>query len=305
VKLLHSVPPRTAVWARVNDVDLFLCRGDSLHPLAVITAGVHGDEYEGPAAALLLTGQLKPAGLAGSLVIVPVAHPAAFAADSRTSPIDGLNLARTFPGRSDGSSTEQLAAWLFDEVVTGSDYLIDLHSGGIEYRFLPMIGFYGEPASGNKSFQSAEHFGLPLLWQLPDTAGVLSREAWARGIVAIGAEYHGAGQLAASGAEAYVAGVRSCLAYWSVLADTGSLAPGGDKITGDWQLASAEGLFQARCDLGQEVQPGDVVAEIMDMRGRAVQCFTAEKSTLVAGLRSKAHIRPGNWGVFLGIREIR
>jgi predicted deacylase len=284
-------------------VDLFLCRGASAEPLAVITAGVHGDEYEGPAAAVLLAQQMDPASLTGSVVIVPVAHPAAFAADSRMSPIDGLNLARTFPGRRDGSATEHLAAWLFEEVVSGCAYLIDLHSGGVEYRFMPMIGFYGEAAEGNPSFESAARFGLPLLWQLPETAGVLSREAWTRGIVAIGAEYQGAGQLAACGVEAYLAGVRSCLAYWRVAAGVKPLGAGGEILSGDWQLASAEGLFRARCDLGEEVRAGDVVAEIMDMRGHTVQWFTAPKDSFVAGLRSKAHIRAGNWGVFLGDRR--
>ena len=31
-------------------LEVFCCRGRSAGPLALITAGVHGDEYEGPAA---------------------------------------------------------------------------------------------------------------------------------------------------------------------------------------------------------------------------------------------------------------
>jgi len=49
--LLESLPPASATWAMLpGGVDAFLVRGASLKPLAVVTAGVHGDEYEGPAA---------------------------------------------------------------------------------------------------------------------------------------------------------------------------------------------------------------------------------------------------------------
>jgi hypothetical protein len=89
-----------------------------------------------------------------------------------------------------------LAAAIFVELAAPADYVIDLHSGGVEYVFLPVAGFYGESASGNPSFQAARTFGLPALWQLPETDGVLSCEAWRRGRIAIGTEYLGAGLIA-------------------------------------------------------------------------------------------------------------
>ena len=48
----------------------------------------------------------------GRLRLVPVAHEAAHVASLRSSPIDGRNLARTFPGDPAGEPTERLAAAL-------------------------------------------------------------------------------------------------------------------------------------------------------------------------------------------------
>src|SRR5207247_8158160 len=143
-----------------------LCRGAALEPRALITAGVHGDEYEGPDAVAALAGTLAPERMAGSVCAVPIANPMAFAAAQRLSPADGLNLARCFPGRAAGSATQRLAHWLFDQFASRATHLIDLHSGGVEYRFLPVAGFYGPAAAGSRSFDAARMFGLDHLWQL-------------------------------------------------------------------------------------------------------------------------------------------
>src|ERR1043166_9578024 len=112
---LESLPPASATWATLpGGVDAFLVRGASLKPLAVVTAGGHGDEYEGPAAVARLAGLLHGETMAGSLVAIPVANAMAWRAAQRTSPDDGLNLARTFPGATTGSPTERLAAAIFE-----------------------------------------------------------------------------------------------------------------------------------------------------------------------------------------------
>jgi predicted deacylase len=198
-------------------LDVFCCRGRFSDPLALITAGVHGDEYEGPAAISSLAQLLSSDRVRGTIIAVPVANPAAFAAGTRINPEDGCDLARTFPGNSKAGPSEQLAAAIFGELAAPADYVIDLHSGGVEYVFLPVAGFYGEPASGNPSFQAARKFGLRALWQLPETNGVLSCEAWRRGKIAVGTEYLGAGQLSVDGVRDYRNGIAACLAEWGML----------------------------------------------------------------------------------------
>jgi N2-acetyl-L-2,4-diaminobutanoate deacetylase len=309
VNRLSSEPGR-AGWQTVSaelgqgvtaSLDVFVCPGANPGPVALVTAGIHGDEYEGPAAVAQLAAELSPEGVSGTLWLIPVANPLAFEAGTRTSPLDGANLARVFPGKANGTPTERLAYFLFSNFAQEAQYLIDLHSGGAEYEFLPVSGFYGEPLPANLSFQAACALGFSALWQLPDTAGVLSREATRAGKIAVGAEYLGGGRLSPEGVRGYTEGVKSCLACWGIWKAPLSRTIGQSRVYGnDWLLSPATGLFHALCKLGDEVHCGEQLAAVKDRRGRALARIAAEHSGVVLGLRSKAYIREQNWSVLVG-----
>jgi predicted deacylase len=100
-------------------------------PVALVAAGVHGDEGPWGAWAIRLMIERVPASwLAGTLRVLPLANPLAMEADARCAPADGLDLNRCFPGRENGSHTEMLAAAIVREALTGVDTVIDLHGGG-------------------------------------------------------------------------------------------------------------------------------------------------------------------------------
>ena len=48
----------------------------------------------------------------GTLLMVPVCNMAAYATATRNSPVDGLNLARVFPGSETVTLTQRIAYWL-------------------------------------------------------------------------------------------------------------------------------------------------------------------------------------------------
>ena len=287
-------------WEAVPGVtlDVFHWQRSPTGKNAVIIAGIHGDEYEGPVAIADLVATLDLTKLCGSLTAIPVANPPAFLAGTRTNP-DGMNLARCFPGDSNGHPTERLAAALFNRLAYGADYLIDLHSGGTEYVFLPVAGFYGEPSLQNQSFCAARQFGLSSLWQLPETNGVLSWEASKQGAVAIGNEYLGAAQLSAQGALAYREGILRCLADWGFY-DLPMSPPGRQQLLrGDWRLAGETGLFRSHVSLGQRVATGQLLALVVTPGGKVREEFIASSDGVIGGLRSKAFIREGNWAVLV------
>lgn len=306
---LSDLRPGQAKWTALEvdtgmdrsvSVDVFFARGTHPTPLALLTAGIHGDEYEGPDALAAIAQMLSEEDLLGSVIVLPVANPMAFAEARRLTPIDGKNLARCFPGCHDGSPTERLAYAIFENFVRPSTHVIDLHSGGVDYIFVPVTGFYGSPRRLEPSYDAARRFGLNRLWQLPETKGVLSCEAWKLGKTSIGCEYLGAGQLSSDGSQAYVRGILSCLAYWRILRGREFLPEGGRPYENDWQLAEADGLFQADVEIGADVREGDVVAIATDLRGNTVQTFVAKTDGVVLGLRSKAWLRKGDWGVLIG-----
>src|SRR5262245_47395787 len=106
----------------------------SLHsgagPTIVLTAGVHGDEYEGQVALSELARALGIDEIQGRVIIVPMVNGPACHAGERRTPIDGLNLNRAFPGKVDGSFTAQLAHFTEIELYARADYAADFHGGG-------------------------------------------------------------------------------------------------------------------------------------------------------------------------------
>jgi N-alpha-acetyl-L-2,4-diaminobutyrate deacetylase len=293
-------------WQAIPEAELqVFCAGDAESgPTALITAGVHGDEYEGPSAIAALSRDLANVSLRGRVLLAPVVNPLARLTGTRVTQEDKKNLARCFPGKADGSITERLASAVFEHLLLKCDFLIDLHSGGVEYLFVPLAGFYGEVSNNNHSYVSACRFGLPSLWQLPLTTGVLSNEANRVGKVAIGHEYLGAGQLSQAGVEAYTAGVKNCLRAWSILPTASAAAlPEQRCYTGDWQLSETSGLFIPNVRLGDAVEAGALLANVRDERGAMVAEMRALFAGDVLGLRSKAHIERGAWAVLLGRRQ--
>src|ERR1700751_4902338 len=81
-------------------------------PTVILEGGNHGDEYEGPIALGELIRDLDPTHIAVRLIIVPSINLPAVLAGYRTSPLDGLNLNRSFPGDPLGSPTRQIAAFV-------------------------------------------------------------------------------------------------------------------------------------------------------------------------------------------------
>ena len=106
-------------------------------PTVILEGGNHGDEYEGPIVIGELTRDLDPMEIQGRLILMPSNNVHAAMAARRTSPVDGLNYNRTFPGDPYGSITEQISAYVTDYIFPLGDAFLDLHSGGSSLDILP------------------------------------------------------------------------------------------------------------------------------------------------------------------------
>jgi len=296
------VPFAVAADGTASTYPLIAIAGTRPGPTAALVGGIHGDEFEGPSALWRLAASLDPARLAGRVLIVPLAHGAAFAAGSRTSPVDGQNLARIFPGDAGGTPSLRLAADLFTRVIARADFLVDCHSGGVRLAFLPVAGFYGEApgvtaevAAG--SLALAKAMGLPQLWRLPGRAGVLSFEAMRRGIPAAGCEIGGRGGLLAADSDRYLHGLRRVLAGRGVIAAP-ELPPAPayrSCLEGDWALAPVGGFIDNHVELGQRVVAGASLATIISPLGTVLARLTSAGEGIVMGVRHLRSIEAGEW----------
>src|SRR5262245_55521164 len=65
-----------------------ICVRNGAGPRVLLTAGIHGDHYEGKIALLKLARELQPEHVRGRIVILPAANFPAVMAGTRTSPIE-------------------------------------------------------------------------------------------------------------------------------------------------------------------------------------------------------------------------
>jgi predicted deacylase len=284
--------------------------GDRPHVL--FTGGVHGDEYEPMAALRRLARELSGRKIAGRITIIPVANEEAFRLGSRTAG-DGLDLARTFPGRPDGSITERIAADLAPRIGS-ADYYVDLHTGGERLQVHPLAGYMLHPDPGVLEAQRrlARAFGLPIIWGtsplLDGRSLSVARDA---NVPAIYAEYLGGG-CDRRGVDAYVRGCLNVLAELGVVEDqprTASLEPliiEDDRPgSGHMQVRNPSpraGFFEALVKLGDRVRVGQALGVVTDPIGGEVSPVPADCAGIVLVLRRLPRIEIGeSVGVVLEI----
>ena len=139
-------------------------------PTLLVLGGVHGDEYEGPHAVRTVFRELAADQLRGTFIGVPVTNVPAFEAGTRGSPLDGLNLARVFPGSRTGTPTERIA-YQVGCLIGRCDQLIDLHSSGTHAAMPTLAGYYANDSEvGWRSRAAAFAFGAPVVWGHPTVA---------------------------------------------------------------------------------------------------------------------------------------
>ncbi|MBT29180.1 MAG: succinylglutamate desuccinylase [Thalassobius sp.] len=108
-----------------------------------ITAGIHGYEYPPIIAAQKLINSINPLELEGTVILVQIANLESFTKRSPfTNPIDNKNLNRVFPGKKNGTITEQIGFFISENVITKSHYFIDMHSGDAPEDLMPYAAYY-------------------------------------------------------------------------------------------------------------------------------------------------------------------
>ncbi|HUY92795.1 MAG TPA: succinylglutamate desuccinylase/aspartoacylase family protein [Pirellulales bacterium] len=278
--------------------------GEQDGPHLLVTAGVHGDECEPMEAVRRLYHRLAPEPLRGRITLAPIVNEPAFRLRQRTAE-DGLDLARTCPGRDDGSTTERIAAAL-SRLIRSADYYIDLHTGGALFDISPLAGYvlHADAAVLDRQRQMAEAFNLPIVWgtsgRLEGRSLSVARDA---GVPAIYAEYGGGGGWNDGAIAAYAAGCLN-VARWLNIVDHPNDASHVQYFvednrdqSGHLQIqhpAPAEGVFEPKVSLGQVVRYGQPLGVVTDIWGERVLEVPAAEDGLVLFLRVPPPVAAGD-----------
>lgn len=260
---------------------IVIIHGATPGPTLCLTAGVHAAEYPGIVAVTYVTKLINPAELGGTIIAVPVVNPPMF--QSRTgfvSPVDGLNLNRTFPGNPDGSISEVLAHVLLHEVVALADYHIDCHGGDLPEILWPYSGcsLTGNPELDERGEALARLYTPRIIalyrdgTPLPPTKGSLTYAAAQRGVVSLLAECGSAGTLEPADVQTHVNGILNVVRFLGMIPGTPVIHGDRLRAVGQFTVAARRGgLVHLKTRIGDSLVKGQEVAEICDVFGDVVE----------------------------------
>jgi len=177
---------------------LHCVRGTLPGPVLGVLACVHGDEPHPIRTMYNILKKIKPEDLSGTLLLIPVSNPFAFANFSRQSPDqhEQTNLWGAFPGNSGGTLTQRYAAKIRETVIENADFLVEFHSGGLAGRIQRRVDIdhqiKGEAGSRARSMGIAfASGGARMVHGVPLGAASAPGFALASGIPAISVEIGG------------------------------------------------------------------------------------------------------------------
>ncbi|MEE4187822.1 MAG: N(2)-acetyl-L-2,4-diaminobutanoate deacetylase DoeB, partial [Roseobacter sp.] len=267
LRLPHSHD--ASAWGAIMIPVCVIKNGDG--PCALLTGGNHGDEYEGPIALHAIAQSIKAADVTGKVILVPSMNHPAFEAGTRTSPYDGGNMNRAFPGRPDGTPTEKIADYFQRYLLPEADFVLDFHSGGKTLDFLPFAASHvlEDKEQEARCRAARDAFNAPFSVEMReiDALGMYDDAAERMGKIFVTTELAGGGTARPDTVEIAKTGARNLLIHAAILDAEPRKAPTRYLTQPDdacFHFCSKAGLVEFVVSLGATLRKGDLIARIWD-----------------------------------------
>ncbi len=273
-------------------------------PTVLLTGGTHGDEYEGPVAIMRLLRSLDPDRVKGRIIALPMLNAPAFRAGLRTSPEDGGNLNRCYPGDPAMGPTSSIAHYMSTVLLPMADYYHDTHAGGSSLRYLPFVSTRrsGNPDLDSSALDAARAYGAEriVIWDYSPDPRLSTSEANRQKVVSLGGEFGGGGSVSRAGIRLVENGLRRLLAHWGLIdGRMPDLPPAVEyRIAArDYYVyAMQAGLFEPAVELGDKVGGGSSCGTIWSTQdlAEAPQCQNFQCDGTVFCLRHPGLVQRGD-----------
>lgn len=241
-------------------------------PAILLTAGTHGDEYEGQVVLTRLIQELDPQDMRGLLIVMPALNTPAAIAGTRVSPLDDGNLNRAFPGDPNGAPTWKIADYVHNHLVPMVDVVADFHGGGASLAYRPHASTHFSPAGGpalrERSLAAVKALGIPhvMIFESAAAGGSMSAATRKHGKIYLNGEYGGTASVCRESVARVDEAVRRLLAFFG--ASTACFDPLPEpqvlQVFGPdaYVYASDAGVFVPAARLGDSVGRGDPCGHI-------------------------------------------
>ncbi|WP_295812402.1 succinylglutamate desuccinylase/aspartoacylase family protein [uncultured Nitratireductor sp.] len=303
IHIPHS--PHSDAWGATRIPIAVVKNGDG--PTALVTGGNHGDEHEGPITVGELFRELEPREISGRLILIPALNLPAVRAAHRTSPVDGLNLNRTYPGDPQGTISQQISAFVCDHLYPISDAFIDLHSGGSSLDILPsaIVEPTADPEHQRRNIEAVLAFDAPMTVVVSNLGEQRSSTAAAvkAGLTTVGTEMAGTGTVSMDALHICRTGVRNVLKHLKILESDSKPcnAPGARKVLEipgpqGYVFAPEGGVFEPFDRLGTDVRAGDRAGQVhfVDNPERPPLQLHYRQDGILYAKRHPGRVEPGN-----------
>lgn len=279
-------------FGNTGHLPIAILKGKTDGPVFTIVAGVHGYEYPPIVAAQALMKEIDLDQLKGTLIVVPIANIASFF--TRTpfiNPQDQKNLNNAFPGKADGSITEQIAHFITTNIIPVSDVFLDAHGGDACEDLVPFICYYNNtkrPDQTALAKKLSESSGFELVVSYPytiadtDPAKYTFKQAAQDGKTAVSIECGKLGNVQDENVNLIKKGIYNMLATMDMYAN-GS-GPHPNIIYRNYQTyikASVQGIFYSEYKAGDAVKKDDIVGYTTDEFGKILEEYQASENGIV------------------------
>jgi predicted deacylase len=277
-----AFPITTMATGTASSLAVRVLHGARPGPAVFVSAAIHGDEIIGTAIIQRLAQELDPLGLAGTVLLVPVANIFGFMTHTRYLPVR-RDLNRSFPGSANGSLAGQLANIFYREVVGRCEMGIDIHSAAIHRYNLPQIRI----AAGDKRLvELAMAFGAPVIIESPLREGSLRDLAQKKGVAMLLMEAGEALRFDRLSIETGVAGVNRVLAHCGMIDADDGLTTVGIPARANrsvWVRSPRGGVTHRVRKSGDPVRKGDLLACVAGLFGEDAQELLSPADGIIIG----------------------
>ncbi|MDF2153460.1 succinylglutamate desuccinylase/aspartoacylase family protein [Vibrio sp. CAU 1672] len=264
----------------------------------MITAGVHGDEYNGVLSAQKMARILQGREIAGTVIIVPTINMTGmlnhsrdfYSSDPDCSP---ANLNRFFPGDADGNEANRYLHTIWTQLLKpNADVAIDLHTqtSGTVYPLYVFADFRIEP-----SLEMARRVNPDVILDDPGDAGVLETVWNQAGIPSITIEVGMGRYTELELVERTVNGIVNILTHYHIL--SGAPEPISPCLEGSRIIsirAKSGGFILPQVEMLQRVEPGQLLAIQYDSFGDELYRYTAPEEGTVLSYNIESMRAPGS-----------
>jgi uncharacterized protein len=289
-----------------------IVRGETDGPTLWLHGCVHGNEYCGTYIIHHALHGLSPGKLKGTVVALPVLNITAFERNQRMSPFElygGGDLNRCFPGKADGTVTQQMAHAIYTHLKRHADYLIDFHTAmTTDVRWALFANVPGEVGRKGEGIARAFGYRSTLPAPVDILAGSAMMTAAHDGIPAFLVEAGGKGsaftdEIVGDGAER----LRNVMRHLGML--PGAVTDYGKQwhfSNFAWVHSTKGGLFQRAVKCGDRIEAGGVIGHYFDLHGRPAGAAQAPNAGIVLAIHPGPLMASGETLIHIGLdpREV-